>query len=262
MIGKDIRIERIMDRNTGRSVIVPMDHGFSMGQIEGLLDMTKVITDVSDGGANAIILHKGLVKRGHRKHGRDIGLFIHLSGSTSLNPDPNDKVQVCTVEEAIALGADAVSIHINLGSPNESKMLEIGANVARDCNRWGMPLLTMIYPRGKGIDSVLARSRSATRPGSGGAGRGPDQDQLPGRPGGLPEDREGLLGAGLHCRRREDRRPRVPQHHPGLGQGRRCRGLRGEERLPARGHESIRPGPLPRWCTTTWTRQRRWGKKR
>ncbi|WAC04168.1 MAG: 2-amino-3,7-dideoxy-D-threo-hept-6-ulosonate synthase [Methanoregula sp.] len=158
MIGKEIRIERIMNRNTGRSVIVPMDHGFSMGQIEGLLDMTKVISDVSEGGANAIVLHKGLVKRGHRRKGRDIGLIIHLSGSTSLNPDPNDKVQVCTVEEAIALGADAVSIHINLGSPNESKMLEIGANVAKECSRWGMPLLTMIYPRGKGIDSFSPQS--------------------------------------------------------------------------------------------------------
>jgi len=147
-----------MNRNTGRSVIVPMDHGFSMGQIEGLLDMTKVISDVSEGGANAIVLHKGLVKRGHRRKGRDIGLIIHLSGSTSLNPDPNDKVQVCTVEEAIALGADGVSIHINLGSPRESKMLEIGANVAKECSRWGMPLLTMIYPRGKGIDPFSPQS--------------------------------------------------------------------------------------------------------
>ncbi|MDO8871919.1 MAG: 2-amino-3,7-dideoxy-D-threo-hept-6-ulosonate synthase [Methanoregula sp.] len=158
MIGKDIRIERIMDRNTARSVIVPMDHGFSMGQIDGLTDMTKTISEVSDGGANAIVLHKGMVKRGHRRHGRDIGLIIHLSGSTSMNPDPDDKVQVCTVEEAIALGADAVSIHINLGAPNESKMLEIGAKVAKDCNRWAMPLLTMIYPRGKGIDPFSAQS--------------------------------------------------------------------------------------------------------
>jgi fructose-bisphosphate aldolase / 2-amino-3,7-dideoxy-D-threo-hept-6-ulosonate synthase len=152
MIGKDIRIERIIDRNTGRAVIVPMDHGFSMGQIDGLLDMTKTITDVSDGGANAIVLHKGMVKRGHRRHGRDIGLIIHLSGSTSLNPDPDDKVIVCTVEEAVALGADAVSIHINLGAPNESRMLESAGLIVRDCNRWGMPLLVMIYPRGKGID--------------------------------------------------------------------------------------------------------------
>ncbi|HZD44432.1 MAG TPA: class I fructose-bisphosphate aldolase family protein, partial [Methanomicrobiales archaeon] len=94
----------------------------------------------------------GIVKRGHRKRGRDIGLIVHLSGSTSMNPDPNDKVLVCTVEEAIALGADAVSIHVNLGAPNESRMLEDAAQIVRDCNRWGIPLLIMIYPRGKGID--------------------------------------------------------------------------------------------------------------
>lgn len=152
MIGKEIRIERIMDRNTGRSVIVPMDHGFTLGQIDGLLDMTKIISEVSEGGANAIVLHKGMVKRGHRRKGRDIGLIVHLSGSTSLNPDPNDKVIVCTVEEAISLGADAVSIHINLGASEESKMLESAGKIAKDCSRWGMPLLVMIYPRGKGID--------------------------------------------------------------------------------------------------------------
>jgi len=35
MIGKEIRLERIMDRNTGRAVIIPMDHGFTMeaGQV-------------------------------------------------------------------------------------------------------------------------------------------------------------------------------------------------------------------------------------
>lgn len=158
MIGKEIRIERIMDRNTGRSVIVPMDHGFTLGQIDGLKDMTHTISEVSEGGANAIVLHKGIVKRGHRRKGRDIGLIVHLSGSTSLNPDPNDKVLVCTVEEAIALGADAVSIHINLGAPNESRMLESAGLVVRDCNRWGMPLLVMIYPRGKGINPTAPES--------------------------------------------------------------------------------------------------------
>ena len=158
MIGKEIRLERIMDRNTGRAVIIPMDHGFTMGQIEGLCNMTKTINAVSEGGANAIVLHKGMVKGGHRKRGKDIGLIVHLSASTSMNPDPNDKVLVCTVEEAIALGADAVSIHINLGAPNESRMLESAGQVVRDCTRWGMPLLVMIYPRGKGIDPTSPQS--------------------------------------------------------------------------------------------------------
>lgn len=158
MIGKNIRMERIINRNTGRAVIVPMDHGFTLGQIEGLLDMTETISAVSEGGANAIVLHKGMVKAGHRKKGRDIGLIVHLSASTQLNPDPNDKVLVCSVEEAIFLGADAVSIHINLGAPNESKMLESAGDVVRDCNRWSMPLLVMIYPRGKGIDPTSAQT--------------------------------------------------------------------------------------------------------
>ncbi len=152
MIGKEIRLERIMDRNTGRAVIVPMDHGMTLGQIEGLRDMTRVISEVSEGGANAIILHKGMVKAGHRRHGRDIGLIVHLSASTALNPDPNDKVLVCTVEEAVALGADAVSIHINLGAPNESRMLEAAGQISKECTRWGMPLLIMAYARGPGID--------------------------------------------------------------------------------------------------------------
>ncbi|MCX6694530.1 MAG: 2-amino-3,7-dideoxy-D-threo-hept-6-ulosonate synthase [Methanomicrobiales archaeon] len=152
MIGKQIRLERIMNRNTGKTVIVPMDHGFTLGQIEGLLNMTKIVSEVSEGGANAIVLHKGLVRGGHRRRGRDIGLIVHLSASTSLNPDPNDKVLVCTVEEAVALGADGVSIHVNLGAANESGMIESAGQVVRDCNRWGIPLLVMIYPRGKGID--------------------------------------------------------------------------------------------------------------
>jgi len=41
MIGKEIRLERIMDRNTGRAVIIPMDHGIYYGQIEGLRNMTR-----------------------------------------------------------------------------------------------------------------------------------------------------------------------------------------------------------------------------
>jgi fructose-bisphosphate aldolase/2-amino-3,7-dideoxy-D-threo-hept-6-ulosonate synthase len=154
MIGKEIRIERIFNRNTGRAVIIPMDHGFSLGQIEGLTDMTGVITDVAKGGANAIILHKGMVKAGHRKHGRDIGLIVHLSGSTALNPDKDDKRIVCTVEEAIALGADGVSIHVNLGAQNESEMIEDAGRISRDCNRWAIPLLVMIYPRGKNVDAA------------------------------------------------------------------------------------------------------------
>jgi len=151
-IGKVIRIERIINRDSKNTVIVPMDHGVSLGPIEGLKDLAKTVNAVAEGGANAVVLHKGVVGYGHRGYGKDIGLIIHLSASTSLAPDPNEKVLVCTVEEAIKLGADAVSVHVNIGSKTESSQLKTLGEISRIAAEWGMPLLAMMYPRGEGIN--------------------------------------------------------------------------------------------------------------
>lgn len=151
MIGKEVRLERIINRNTGGTVIVPMDHGVSAGPILGITNMKEAMSQVADGGANAVVVHKGVVARGHRKSGPDMGLILHLSASTSLSPEPNAKTLVCTVEEAIKVGADGVSVHVNIGDDHEKEMLSDLGNVARTASEWGMPLLAMIYPRGERI---------------------------------------------------------------------------------------------------------------
>ncbi len=152
-IGKRIRMERIVDRNSGRTVIVPMDHGVTSGPIRGLRDMKHAVNAVAEGGANAVLIHKGIAIAGHRGYGKDIGLIIHLSASTALGPDPLTKVMVATVEEAIRLGADAVSMHVNIGAESEPVMLEELGETAMACDEWGMPLLAMMYPRGKKVKS-------------------------------------------------------------------------------------------------------------
>lgn len=153
MIGKQIRLERILNRDTRRTVIVPMDHGTTVGPIPGLEDMRETVTHVVNGGANAILMHKGMVGAGHRGGGRDIGLIVHLTAGTALSPDPNAKVQVCTVEEAIKLGADAVSIHVNLGAPTDAEMLRDFGAISASCMTWGLPLVAMMYTRGEKITS-------------------------------------------------------------------------------------------------------------
>ncbi len=151
-IGKAIRMERIMNRNTGKTVIVPMDHGVTVGPIDGLINMSQTVDFIAEGGANAVIGHIGLPKYGHRHHGKDIGLILHLSASTSLSPKPNKKVLVNSVENALRMGADAVSIHINVGDENEAEMLKDFGRIAIKCAYWGMPLIAMMYPRGPKID--------------------------------------------------------------------------------------------------------------
>ncbi|AIZ56913.1 2-amino-3,7-dideoxy-D-threo-hept-6-ulosonate synthase [Candidatus Methanoplasma termitum] len=151
MFGKNIRMERIMDRETGNAVIVPMDHGTSIGPIDGIIDMKTTVNAVSGGGATAVLMQKGLVPYGHRTSGHDVGLILHLSASTNLGLTSDSKVLVATVEEAIKLGADAVSIHVNLGAETEPQMLTDFGKVSRDCAEWGIPLLAMVYPRGPTI---------------------------------------------------------------------------------------------------------------
>ena len=153
MIGKKIRLERIINRHTGRTVIAPMDHGVSNGPMKGIIDIDKTVESISQGGADAILMHKGIVEQGHRGYGKDIGLIVHLSASTSLAPNPNNKVIVTSVEKAIQLGADAVSVHVNLGSETESEMLQELGEISETCSYWEIPLLAMMYPRGQKVEN-------------------------------------------------------------------------------------------------------------
>ncbi|MHA1275213.1 MAG: 2-amino-3,7-dideoxy-D-threo-hept-6-ulosonate synthase [Promethearchaeota archaeon] len=150
-IGKNIRLERIMNRDSKRTIIIPMDHGLTVGAIKGLEDIAKMVDKVALGGANAVLMHSGMVGAGHRQSGKDIGLIIHLSGATTLSPNPNRKVLVCSVERALKMGADAVSIHINIGADDEPEMLQDAHRAIEASREWGIPLLAMIYPRGPKI---------------------------------------------------------------------------------------------------------------
>lgn len=152
MLGKEIRLDRIWDRKTKKSVIIPMDHGISEGPMKGLTDMGSSIDAVARGGANAVIGHMGMAMRAHRDEGRDIGLMLHLSASTRVNPvDTNRKVLVNSVETALKLGADGVSVHVNVGSQYESEQLADLGMISQKCVEWGVPLLGMMYPRGEGL---------------------------------------------------------------------------------------------------------------
>lgn len=150
--GKERRLKRIF-RDDGRTVIVPMDHGVTMGPVTGLANMQETTDRLLRGGVDAVVLHRGVAKHVDTKNA---GLIVHLSGVTKLAPDPDNKVQVCSVEEAMRIGADAVSVHVNVGAEQEDIMLVKLGRVADECDRYGVPLLAMMYPRGPKIKNPHA----------------------------------------------------------------------------------------------------------
>lgn len=151
-IGKIRRLRKIF-REDKKTVIVPMDHGVTSGPIKGLENMQEIVNKLLKGRVDAIVVHKGIAKS---IDVGNAGLIVHLSGSTSLGPDPNRKVQVCSIEEAIRIGADAVSVHVNIGAEYESEMLMKLGKIADECDRFGIPLLAMMYPRGAKIQNEHA----------------------------------------------------------------------------------------------------------
>ncbi|MEU6309700.1 2-amino-3,7-dideoxy-D-threo-hept-6-ulosonate synthase [Streptomyces sp. NPDC047014] len=144
--GKSLRVRRLMSES-GRSLIVPMDHGISVGATPGLRDIAGTVAQVSEGGANGVVLHKGLVPTVRESLRPRTALIVHMSASTSLGAHINRKVAVCTVAEAVRLGADAVSVHLNAGTETEPEQIVDTARIAEECALWGMPLLAMVYVR-------------------------------------------------------------------------------------------------------------------
>ena len=147
VFGRDVRLSRIL--RDGKMVCIPMDHGISNGPIKGLEDVHSMIYQCAPAGLTCILVNKGIIRTLPRPI--DIGLIAHLSGSTTLGPAPNRKMLMGNVEEALRLGADAVSLHINIGAKEEPEMLQKLGMVGDKCDEWSVPLVAMMYPRGENI---------------------------------------------------------------------------------------------------------------
>ena len=141
------KLDKIMEN--GKAVIVPMDHGMSEGPIAGIGDISSAVARVEK-YATAVILHKGLIKSMEKKP--ECGVIMHASASTRVAHDPNYKVQVAVPEEAVRYKCDGFSLHVNIGgNEHEQEMIQSLAKSVEKCDAIGMPVLAMMYPRGKNI---------------------------------------------------------------------------------------------------------------
>jgi len=146
--GTAARLERI--GTGGRHLIVPMDHGITLGAVDGLVDIESTIAAVTRGGADAVLTQKGIAPRVH-ENTNGAGYIVHCNGSTAIGPDENDKRPTATVEGAIRAGADAVSFHVNVGSEYEPDQITQLSELTAEADRFGMPVLAMTYARGHDV---------------------------------------------------------------------------------------------------------------
>ncbi len=148
MIGCLRKMQRFFDPQSGRALVLALDHGVSYGMVKGIGDIPRLLQEACRSRLQGEVLHKGLV----RAHGAGIpngmNLVVQLSGGTRHGLPPYNRSIVCSVSEALRLGADAVAVQVNIGNDLEDRMLNDFGMVTDEAHQAGLPVLAVIYARG------------------------------------------------------------------------------------------------------------------
>jgi fructose-bisphosphate aldolase / 2-amino-3,7-dideoxy-D-threo-hept-6-ulosonate synthase len=140
-VGKGMRLKRVIDPD-GVSVICALDHGMTSPTfLEPLADIVTRTQEAVAGGANVIMMSKGMIRVAQDAFAPTTSLALLLSASAGPGGERPEIVQIADVEEALVLGADAVVLFTALGGESEATMVDILAGVGRECAALGMPFI-------------------------------------------------------------------------------------------------------------------------
>lgn len=140
-LGKSMRLKRVID-GAGVSVICALDHGMTSPTfLEPLADIQARTAEAVAGGANVIMMSKGMIRVAEPAFSPTTSLALLLSASANPEGTRPEIVQIAEVEEALRLGADAVVLFTALGGDTESDMVRILSGVGRECTALGMPFI-------------------------------------------------------------------------------------------------------------------------
>lgn len=167
MSGADVRLGRLFDRQSGRSFITAFDHGITLGPKPGSERALDVLERIISGNPDGILVSPGMMKQGGH-------LFaVHGAPSPIVRADwiynhdvfkglperLQDTAQgehyrtVCSPAAALALGADAITMFLIVGSAGGAEFADNVVAVSeavQEARVVGLPVI---------VESVLWGSR-------------------------------------------------------------------------------------------------------
>lgn len=140
--GKTIRMKRVLEAETNTCLIVAIDHGMTSPIfLDGLYDTGSRIRESIAGGANVLMLGRGMVKQYAHYFKPTTSLALMLTASAAGKPSGAEITPIGSVEEALRTGADAVVVYVALAGENEPQAITYLSRVGETCEFKGMPLI-------------------------------------------------------------------------------------------------------------------------
>jgi len=143
----------------GKALFLAYDQGMEHGPSDfndESIDPQYILEIGAKGGFNAVIFQKGIAEKYYPStrftRSGQVPLIVKLNGKTNLVKDKDPYAPLlCTVEEALGLGAKGVGYTIYVGSEFESSMTREFADVVRSAHAKGIPTIAWMYPRGRNV---------------------------------------------------------------------------------------------------------------
>ena len=155
-----VKLNKILKK--GKALYLAYDQGLEHGPESDFndknVDPLYIIDIAKKGKFQAVVFQKGIAEKYEKEiRASKVPLMLKLNGKTKLYKGEPISRPLCTVEEAIKLGASAVGYTIYIGSKHESIMLRDFEIIEKEAHAKGLPVVVWMYLRGKSIKNDVSR---------------------------------------------------------------------------------------------------------
>jgi len=141
MYGKTIRMNRILNKSDGRSVVVAIDHGGIAGPVKGIENPAEVVHDCVAAGADAILATRGLIRASLGEWDRGTSIILRLTGGFTVLGGGFEEELICEPSTAMAYGAAGVAMTVKFGHRREGGFTKQASLAVGECELLGLPVM-------------------------------------------------------------------------------------------------------------------------
>ncbi len=139
--GLQNRINRIIRPDTGRTVMLAIDHGYFLGPNSGLEQPGRTVEPLLP-HADSLMLTRGTLRRCIPAT-NETPIVLRVSGGTSILSELSQEGMTVAMEDAIRLNASAVTLSVFVGAEGERTTLLNLARLVDEGERYGIPVLAV-----------------------------------------------------------------------------------------------------------------------
>jgi len=158
--GMQSRLARIFRPDTGRTVMLAIDHGYFQGPTTGLERVDLTITPLLP-FADALMTTRGMV-RSTVPPASGVPVVLRASGGPSVLRELSDERLAVGMEDAARLNAAAVAVQVFIGGEHETQSVRNMTRLVDAGQRYGIPVLA-VTAVGKELTRDARYLRLATR---------------------------------------------------------------------------------------------------